>query len=172
MVNKNPCWFWPPSAQACSKLSVGEQAGGGCAVPALVLGWTLKWWGWDHIIPQLELPTVPSLGREQSHHLPLRSPGEGGPSRGTEMPLSSNSTCTTSWKSDKINSSVASKWCSAVIYSAVGTVPVPADNVPVQPCCDPAQLCPGLSRPGLRAALPTSSLCSLFWWLWWQMALV
>lgn len=46
----------------------------GCALPALLPGWTLKWWGWGHIVPRMELPTVPSLGREQSHHLPLRSP--------------------------------------------------------------------------------------------------
>lgn len=152
----------------------------------IVCRWMGRWWlcctcsaawlnpqmmGLRPHYPQNGAPTVPSLGRAQSLHLPLRSPGEEGLSRGTEMPLSSNSTCTTSWKSDKINSSVASKWCSAVIYSAVGTLPVLADNVPVQPCCDPAQLCPGLSRPGLGAALPTSSHCSLFW-LWWQMALV
>lgn len=61
--------------------------------------------------PQSPAHAVPWQGAEPSppSQKSRLSPGEEGPSRGTGVPLSSNSTCSTSWKNDKINSSVASK---------------------------------------------------------------
>lgn len=76
VVNINPCWFWPLSAQVCSKLFVGEQAGGGCDVPALVPAEPSNDGAETTLFPKWSSPdlAVPSPGREQSHHLPLRSP--------------------------------------------------------------------------------------------------